>query len=66
MAAGLVATVVLDVLLISAVRGRRRAVASAVAYTLSSMFLLVFFWRTARPQGTSGWREQSLATPDAG
>jgi O-antigen/teichoic acid export membrane protein len=65
MAAGLVATVALDVLLIPPFEAVGAAVASAVAYTLGTMFLLAFFWRTARPQGTSGWREQQLATPDA-
>lgn len=66
MAAGLVATVVLDVLLIPPFEATGAAVASAVAYTLGTTFLLAFFWRTARPEGTSGWSEQSLATPDAG
>ena len=66
MAGGLVATVVLDVLLIPPFEAVGAAVASAVAYTLATMFLVAFFWRVARPEGTSGWREQSLATPDAG
>jgi O-antigen/teichoic acid export membrane protein len=66
MAGGLVATVVLDVLLIPPFEAIGAAVASAVAYTLGTMFLLAFFWRTARPEGTSGWRDRPLATPDPG
>lgn len=66
MAAGLAATAVLDLLLIPPFESVGAAVASAVAYTLATLFLLAFFWRTVRPEGTSGWRERPLATPDAG
>ena len=48
-AGGLVATVVLDLLLIPSFEATGAAVASAVAYTLSTLFLLALFWRTARP-----------------
>ena len=65
-AGGLVATVVLDVLLIPSFGATGAAVASAVAYTLSTLFLLALFWRTARPAGSSRWRERPLPSPDAG
>jgi Na+-driven multidrug efflux pump len=66
MAAGLAATAVLDVLLIPPFESVGAAVASAVAYTLGTVFLLAFFWRVARPEGTSRWRRRPLPTADAG
>jgi O-antigen/teichoic acid export membrane protein len=66
MAAGLAATAVLDVVLIPPFESIGAAVASAVAYTLGTVFLLVFFWRVARPEGTRGWRKRPLPTPDPG
>ena len=66
MAAGLAATAVLDVLLIPPFESVGAAVASAVAYTLATLFLLAFFGRVARPESSSGWRERPLPTPDPG
>jgi O-antigen/teichoic acid export membrane protein len=66
MAAGLLATVALDLLLIPAFEATGAAVASAVAYALSTLFLVAFFWRTAHPRGMRGWRERPVPTGDAG
>src|SRR5207237_2560088 len=66
MAAGLVATVVLDLLLIPSFDATGAAIASAVAYMLSTLFLVAFLWRVARPQVTTVWQDRPLPTTDAG
>jgi len=66
MGAGLVATVVLDLLLIPSFEATGAAVASGVAYTASTVGLVWFFLRVARPERVRVWEDPPLPTADAG
>ncbi len=65
MAAGLAATLMLDLLLIPRFEAVGAAIASAVAYTTSAFALMLFFWWVGRPRGTSGLDDSALARADA-
>jgi O-antigen/teichoic acid export membrane protein len=56
MAAGLAATVLLDILLIPRFEATGAAIASAVAYTLTTAVLIWFFWRWQRSPSSSASR----------
>jgi O-antigen/teichoic acid export membrane protein len=58
MGAGLVVTVVLDLLLIPRFEAVGAAAASAVAYLTSTLVLVWFFWRLGRSRPTRGWEER--------
>jgi Na+-driven multidrug efflux pump len=64
MAAGLAATVLLDLLLIPRFGATGAAIASAVAYLTSALALLYFFWWVAR-DGTSAWTRRPFSEADA-
>lgn len=64
MAAGLGATVLLDLLLIPRFGATGAAIASAVAYATSALALVCFFWWVAR-DGTSAWRGRTFSEADA-
>jgi O-antigen/teichoic acid export membrane protein len=63
MGAGLAATVVLDVLLIPSFGATGAAIASAAAYTSSTLALLWFFWWLAR-DGSSAWARATISEAD--
>lgn len=56
MAAGLVVTVVLDLLLIPPFEATGAAVASAAAYLTTTLALVWFFWRVSRSERAPGLR----------
>jgi O-antigen/teichoic acid export membrane protein len=64
MAAGLGATVLLDLLLIPSFGATGAAVASAVAYLTSTLALVYFFWWLAR-DGTSAWTRTPASEMEA-
>jgi len=62
MGAGLVVTVVLDLLLIPELGASGAAIASAVAYVTSTLALLGFFWKVDRSVArTPGWRPPTVS-----
>jgi len=61
MAAGLVATLVLDLALIPSFGAIGAAVASAVAYTASTLTLVWFFARVGRPEPAVRWEDGGLS-----
>jgi O-antigen/teichoic acid export membrane protein len=64
MAAGLTATVLLDLLLIPSFGAVGAAIASAVAYTTTALALVLFFRRVERSSRPSGLDEAVLASAD--
>jgi O-antigen/teichoic acid export membrane protein len=66
MAAGLVVTVALDLLLIPAYGAVGAATASAVAYAASTLALVWFFWSLGRSKSRLGWDDAHLAQAGAG
>lgn len=66
MASGLVATVVLDLLLIPPFEAVGAAVASAVAYLTTALALVAFFLWIGRVQPASDWDDARLSSADAG
>jgi O-antigen/teichoic acid export membrane protein len=66
MGAGLVATIVLDLLLIPRFGATGAATASAIAYATSTMMLIWFFSRLERSQRRSTWADAGLSGADAG
>jgi O-antigen/teichoic acid export membrane protein len=68
MAVGLAVTVVLDVLLIPSHAATGAAIASAVAYTVTGLALIWFFWRlqARRTAGPPRARRMAAATADEG
>ena len=66
MAAGLGATVVLDLALIPRYGAVGAAAASAVAYTTSTVALVACFWRMNRSRPVASWGERTLARADTG
>jgi len=65
MAADLALTVLLDLLLIPRYEAIGAAIASAIAYTTSTLALLWFFLRLGRAE-RAGWEEAALPSVDAG
>jgi O-antigen/teichoic acid export membrane protein len=65
MAIGLVATVLLDILLIPPFGATGAAVASAVAYATSTIALVWFFRRVGRARHHGGWERSTLSSADA-
>ena len=65
MAVGLVATIVLDLLLIPRFGAVGAAAASAVAYATVTLTLGYFFWRVGRSDPAGGLEERTLAGADA-
>jgi O-antigen/teichoic acid export membrane protein len=58
MAAGLVVTVALDLLLIPPFEAVGAAVASAVAYTTATLVLVSFFWRVSPSRSRAAWETE--------
>ncbi len=65
MGAGLAMTVILDLLLIPPFGAVGAAIASAVAYSTSTLTLMWFFWRVSRPGRVSPLDDSSLARAEA-
>lgn len=65
MGAGLAVTVMLDLLLIPPFGAVGAAIASAVAYSTSTLMLTWFFWRVRRPASASSLGESALARAEA-
>jgi len=64
MAAGLAATVILDLLLIPRFEAVGAAIASAIAYTTTTAALIWFFWRVGRSGRAAAVDEGALARAD--
>lgn len=65
-AVGLVATLALDILLIPPFGAEGAAVASAVAYTTSTLALVWFFLRAGGPKRGGAWEDRPLPSADTG
>jgi O-antigen/teichoic acid export membrane protein len=65
MAAGLVVTLVLDLILIPPYGVTGAAVASAVAYVTSQLTLVAFFWWVRRSKAPTAWEERAVASANA-
>jgi O-antigen/teichoic acid export membrane protein len=64
--AGLIATLVLDILLIPRFGATGAAVASAVAYTTSTLALIWFFLHLGWPSRGRRWEDGALPSADPG
>jgi O-antigen/teichoic acid export membrane protein len=65
MAAGLLVTVALDVILIPRYGATGAAAASAVAYVTSTVALVWFYWRVGRAVPARNWEASTMSSADA-
>jgi O-antigen/teichoic acid export membrane protein len=65
MGAGLLVTVVLDLLLIPPFGATGAAIASAVAYLTTTLALVLFFWRVSRSERSPAFRASTLSRAEA-